>query len=98
MHVYIFFQIEKTVSHKSTSKKTGQCEFKARYFQLCEELREHISGLQNVENMEAQDDEEESEENEEGHEFTFGDMIIWIDKDERSVIDVIRKKKGLPPL
>lgn len=63
----------------------AQQEFKMRYVELCEELGGYIAELKA----------KQPEDSPELFEFNIGEMIVWTNKDDMSVVDLIRKRKGL---
>lgn len=76
--------MEKVLSNKSTSKNAARREFKLRYEELSDELGNYIA------NIKARLPQNTPE----CFEFKIGEMIVWTDKKDRTVVDIIRKRKG----
>lgn len=79
--------MEKVITKKSTITKDAQREFKRRYHDLCDQLENYIADLKTLE-----------QEGQQKYEYQVGLLTICEDEEDRSVIDVIRERRGLPRL
>lgn len=79
-------QIEKVILNRGTTTREGQNAFKRRYRDLCQELKDYINELKTQDGPDI----------EYVTEYEIGEMTVWIDEDDFTVVDMIRQKKALP--
>jgi len=84
-------QIEKTVKKENLITADSQEQFKQRYLELCNEFTKYLEIQRETEEY----DEEDGDEPEMKLEWQIGDIVVYIDSDSRTVLQLIRAGYGL---